>query len=71
MTYGMMPMMMPQGAVDVAGLGEKAQWYGMGRIIGVLKGDLLLTVQFIGYTEADTETLTRAKAIASAAIGRL
>ena len=65
----MMPMMMPQ-PVDVPGIGDKAAWYGMGRIFGVLKGDTLVTFQFVGYTEPDTATLERAKSLATAAAGR-
>ncbi len=44
----MMPMMMPQ-ATDVPGIGDKTGWYGMGKIFGMLKGDTLLTIQFVGY----------------------
>jgi hypothetical protein len=63
----MLPMMMPQ-PTEVPGLGDKAAWYGMGRIFGVLKGDRLLTIQFVGFTEPDTETLERARTIASAVV---
>jgi hypothetical protein len=65
----MLPMMMPQ-PTEVPGLGDRAAWYGMGRIFGVLKGDKLFTVQFVGFTEPDTQTLERAKAIAGAAAAR-
>jgi hypothetical protein len=65
----MLPMMMPQ-PTDVPGIGDKAAWYGMGRIFGVLKGDRLLTIQFIGFTETDTQTLERARSIASAVVER-
>lgn len=65
----MLPMMMPQPQ-DVPGIGDRAAWYGMGRIFGVLKGDTLLTVQFVGFTEPDTDTLERAKQIATTAAGR-
>jgi hypothetical protein len=65
----MLPMMMPQ-PTEVPGLGDKAAWYGMGRIFGVLKGDTLLTIQFVGFTEPDTQTLERARAIAQGAVGR-
>src|SRR3712207_4896706 len=46
----MFPMMMPQPQ-EVPGLGDRAAWYGMGRIFGVLKGDTLLTIQFVGYVD--------------------
>ena len=66
----MYPMMMPQ-PVDVRGLGDKAGWYGMGKLLGVLKNGVLLTVQFVGFIEADDQTLERARAIASAAVARM
>ncbi|HYH28234.1 MAG TPA: hypothetical protein VEA19_05615 [Actinomycetota bacterium] len=65
----MFPMMMPQPQ-EIPGIGDKAAWYGMGRIFGVLKGDTLLTLQFVGYTEGDQETLERARQLATAAAGR-
>ena len=67
----MLPMMMPQGSVDVPGLGDQAKWYGMGRIIGVLKGDTLVTFQFPKFTEDDSATMDRAKQLATAAAARL
>jgi hypothetical protein len=67
----MLPMMMPQGAMDVPGLGDQARWYGMGRIIGVLKGDTLVTFQFVKFVEDDSATMERAKQLATAAAGRI
>src|SRR5918996_3635571 len=67
----MLPMMMPQGSVDVPGLGDQAKWYGMGRIIGVLKGDTLVTFQFTKFTEDDSATMDRAKQLATATAARL
>jgi hypothetical protein len=43
-------MMMPQ-PTEVPGIGDRAAWYGMGRIFGALKGDTLLTLQFVGYVD--------------------
>lgn len=66
----MLPMMMPAGSVDVPGLGDQAKWYGMGRIIGVLKGDTLVTIQFTKFIEDESATMERAKQLATAAAGR-
>jgi len=66
----MLPMMMPAGSVDISGLGDQAKWYGMGRIIGVLKGDVLVTIQFTKFIEDESATMERAKQLATAAAGR-
>jgi hypothetical protein len=65
----MLPMMMPQ-PTDVPGIGDKAAWYGMGRIFGVLKGDSLLTIQFVGYTD-ENQCLEAAKKLAGVAAPKL
>lgn len=65
----MLPMMMPQ-PVDVPGIGDKAAWYGMGRIFGTLKGDTLLTIQFTGFLD-ENQCLEAAKQLASMAAPKL
>lgn len=65
----MLPMMMPQ-PVDVPGIGDRSAWYGMGRIFGTLKGDTLLTIQFVGYTD-ENQCLEAAKQLAGKAAPKL
>ena len=65
----MLPMMMPQ-PMDVPGIGDKAAWYGMGKIFGVLKGDTLLTIQFVGFFD-DNQCLEAAKQLAQKAVPQL
>ncbi|MDQ4005646.1 MAG: hypothetical protein M3135_05010 [Actinomycetota bacterium] len=65
----MLPMMMPQ-PTDVPGIGDKAAWYGMGRIFGVLKGDSLLTLQFVGYPD-ENQCFEAAKQLAQKAAPQL
>ncbi|MGH2686278.1 MAG: hypothetical protein ACRDJP_12500 [Actinomycetota bacterium] len=65
----MLPMMLPQ-ATDVPGIGDKTAWYGMGRIIGVLKGDALLTLQFVGYPD-ENQCFEAAKQLAEKAAPQL
>jgi hypothetical protein len=65
----MLPMMMPQ-PTDVPGFGDRAAWYGMGRIFGVLKGDTLLTMQFTGYPD-EAACFEAAKKLAAIAAPKL
>jgi hypothetical protein len=65
----MLPMMMPQPQ-EVPGLGDKAAWYGMGRIFGVLKRDTLLTIQFVGYVD-ENQCFEAAKKLAEIAAPKL
>ena len=65
----MMPMMMPQ-PTDVPGIGDRAAWYGMGRIFGVLKGDTLLTLQFTSFLD-ENQCFEAAKQLAQKAAPQL
>ena len=65
----MLPMMMPQ-PTEVPGIGDRAAWYGMGRIFGVLKGDTLLTLQFTGYAD-ENQCFEAAKQLAEKAAPQL
>ena len=65
----MLPMMMPQ-PTEVPGFGDRAAWYGMGRIFGVLKGDKLLTLQFVGYVD-ENQCFEAAKQLAGKAAPQL
>jgi hypothetical protein len=65
----MLPMMMPQ-PTEVPGIGDRAAWYGMGRIFGVLKGDTLLTLQFVGYVD-EAQSFEAAKKLAEIAAPKL
>ena len=65
----MLPMMMPQPQ-EVPGIGDRAAWYGMGRIFGVLKGDTLLTIQMTGYVD-EAQCFRAAQQLASIAAPKL
>jgi hypothetical protein len=65
----MLVMMMPHHR-RFPGIGDRAAWYGMGRIFGGLKGDTLLTIQFVA-TSTRNQCFEAAKKVAGIAAPKL
>ena len=65
----MFPMMIPSPQ-EVPGLGDRAAWYGAGRIFGVVKGDTMLTIQIAGFID-EAQCFNAAKQLAEKAAPKL